>query len=469
MKLVLLSGGSGKRLWPLSNDSRSKQFLRVLTKSNEHANEQDHRESMVQRLWRQLVSNQFQNDVFVSTNKKQVDIIQSQLGYNIPLIIEPERRDTFPAIALASAYLHSEVGIDSDEVITVMPVDLYVDISFFRIVRELENVIHHSGKNIALIGVSPTYPSTKYGYIIPKQEEDNLDTRKYHQVQKFVEKPTEEVAKQLLEQKALWNCGIFTFSLGYILKQLEKRELPTQYDELVTMYDKLPVISFDYEIVEKEDKTVVLPYDEEWKDIGTWNTLTETMEKQLIGKQCRSQECTNTHIINELDIPVVVVGVSNAVVAASSEGILISDKSSSHQVKEIMKDFHQRLMFEEKRWGWYRVLDYKVHGEDMEVLTKRLCVYKGKNLSYQCHHKRSEVWVVVAGEGEFILDGVLSMIKAGDVLEIPVGAKHGIKAIQDIEIIEVQLGSKLEEEDIVRLSYDWEEIKKALDAGENTY
>lgn len=457
MKLVLLSGGSGKRLWPLSNVSRSKQFLKVLT----NANEQDQRESMVQRLWRQLAACQLLDDVYISTNNKQVDIIQNQLGSDISLLIEPEKRDTFPAIALAASYLHSQVGIDSDEVIIVMPVDLYVDIHFFRIVSELEHVIHHSGKNIALIGVSPTYASTNYGYIIPKLDEDKPDARTYHLVEKFVEKPTEKVAQQLLEQKALWNCGIFAFSLGYLLKQMEKRGLPTKYNELITMYDKLPVISFDYEIVEKEDQTVVLPFDGEWKDIGTWNTLTETMQNSQVGKCYSSLNCANTHIINELDIPVVVVGISNAVVAASSEGILISDKSTSHHIKEIMKEDQQRPMFEEKRWGWYRVLEYKVQSAGREVLTKRLCIYAGKNVSYQYHHNRREVWVIVAGEGEFILDGVLSMIKAGDVIDIPVGAKHGIKAIQDLEMIEVQLGSKLEEEDIVRLSFDWEEIKKA--------
>ncbi len=444
MKLVLLSGGSGKRLWPLSNDSRSKQFLKLLIDSKNEL------ESMVQRLWRQLDSNELLDAVYISTNKTQAEIIQSQLGTEIPLIIEPERRDTFPAITLAAAYLHSIAGVDLNEVIAVMPVDLYVENHFFNQVKELEKVIHQSGMNIALIGVNPTYASTKYGYIIPDQEErSSPQSPGYKKVKRFVEKPTEELALKLIEQKALWNCGIFAFQLGYMISQLEKRGLSTKYHEVVQHYDKLPIISFDYEIVEKDDQAVVIPYNGDWKDIGTWNTLTENMQNKIIGKGFMSKDCTNTNLINELDIPVVVLGVSNVVVAASPDGILVSGKSTSHHVKEVVKNLGQRPMFEERRWGWYRVLDYKAFAEGFEVLTKRICIFAGKNLSYHCHHKRSEVWVVAAGEGEFVLDGNLSKVKAGDVLEIPLGAKHGIKAITEVEIIEVQMGSKLEEEDIV--------------------
>jgi mannose-1-phosphate guanylyltransferase len=457
MKLILLSGGSGKRLWPLSNESRSKQFLKVLT------HQENEMESMVQRIWRQLDSNHLLDDVFLSIDKTHVDIIQSQLGTKVPLIIEPERRDTFPAIALAAAYLHSTVGVNVNEIITVMPVDPFVEDPFFHKIKELEDIIQQSDTDIALIGVNPTYPSTKYGYILPHTNEENYEN--YMKVKGFKEKPTVEQAGRLLKQNALWNCGIFAFRLGYMIEQLEKRSLPTQYDELIDQYERMPKISFDYEIVEKAERIAVNPYNELWKDLGTWKTLTEEMQTKIIGKGLMSEDCINTHLINELDIPVIVLGASNLVVATSPDGILVSDKEKSHQIKEIVTDFNQRPMFEERRWGWYRVLEYKESPKGMEVLTKRLCLFAGKNLSYQYHYKRSEVWVIVQGEGEFVLDGVLSYVKPGDVLNIPVGGKHGIKAIKDLEIIEVQMGRKLEEEDIIRLFMSWEELKKTI--GEN--
>lgn len=459
MKLILLSGGSGKRLWPLSNNSRSKQFLKMLTSS------EDELESMVQRIWRQLELNQLKDFSYISTSNTQVDILQNQLGTAVPLIIEPERRDTFPAIALAATYLYSIIGANRNEVIIIMPVDPYVEDQFFNKVKELEDVVLHSTMDIALIGVNPTYASTKYGYIIPEEGKKNeQDAREFINVIDFKEKPTEEQAERLIEQQALWNCGVFAFKLGYMIDQLDKRGLPIQYDKVLEHYGSLPKISFDYEIVEKAEQVVVLPYNGYWRDLGTWNTLTEEMQTNILGRGSISNECINSHLINELDIPVVVLGASNLVVATSSDGILVSEKSASHHVKEIVKDIEQRPMFEERRWGWYRVLDYKKPTEGTEVLTKRLFVFAGHNLSYQYHHYRSEVWVVVAGEGEFVLDDKLSYVKQGDVLTIPLGAKHGIKAFNDLEIIEVQMGSKLEEEDIVRLYMSWEELKNSLDS-----
>lgn len=456
MKLILLSGGSGKRLWPLSNDFRSKQFLKMLTSPENKL------ESMVQRIWRQLDLNGLLDIAYISTNNNQLDIIQSQLGTGVPLIIEPERRDTFPAIMLAAAYMYSVIGVNANEVITVMPVDPLVEDPFFDKVKDLEEVIRQTGVDIALIGVNPTYPSTKYGYIIP--EEMNYEQlQSYIKVKGFKEKPTEEQAKKLIQQHALWNCGVFAFRLGYMIEKLEERGLPAKYKEIIQHYERFPKISFDYEIVEKAKQIAVIPYNGYWKDLGTWNTLTEEMQTDIIGRGSMSEDCTGTHIINELDIPVIVVGTSNMVVATSPDGILISDKQRSHQIKEIVKDFDRRPMFEERRWGWYRVLDFKESTDGTKVLTKRLCVLSGKNISYQYHHKRSEVWVIVSGEGEFVLDDVVSYVKPGDILSIPIGGKHGIKAIKDLEMIEVQMGSELVEEDIVRLFLSWEEMKEAID------
>lgn len=449
MRLVLLSGGSGKRLWPLSNDTRSKQFLKVLESDN------GEKQSMVQRVWRQLENTGLAQSAVIATSKMQRDMIHSQIGIDIPLIIEPERRDTFPAISLASSYLYSSENTSLDEVIVVLPVDPYVNDAFFQKVKELENVLLESDADLALIGVKPTYPSTKYGYIVPEKQ---LNHDQCLSVSYFSEKPDEKKAEQLIHRNALWNCGVFAFKLRYMLEILEEMELPVQYSELYPLYPTLPKISFDYQVVEKTKKIVVLPYNGYWKDLGTWNTLTEEMAATQIGKGKMCEETINTHVINELDIPVTVIGAENLVVVASPDGILVSDKASSPKIKELIHDFNQPLMYEERIWGWSRILDYASYENGLEMVTKRICIHAGKSSSYHYHNRRDEVWTIVKGEGELALDDRITRVKAGDIIHLPVGKKHGIKALTDLEFIEVQTGLDIHEEDFVRLYYQWEDV-----------
>ncbi len=294
MKLVLLSGGSGKRLWPLSNDARSKQFLKVLEGKN------GEKESMVQRVWGQLGEAGLQENTMIATSKAQVDMLQSQLGQDVSIITEPERRDTFPAIALAAAYLYSIQGVELDEVVLILPVDPYVDDQFFHRIKDIEEVLSSTETDIGLVGVTPTYPSEKYGYIVPEahsQESSSLP------VSYFREKPSEKEAAALIEKGALWNCGVFAFKLDYMISFLEEKGLPIQYEELLKQYSILPKNSFDYEVVEKTKNIAAIPYDGYWKDLGTWNTLTEEMTTSIIGKGKMCEASTHTHIVNELDIP----------------------------------------------------------------------------------------------------------------------------------------------------------------------
>jgi len=452
LKLILLSGGSGKRLWPLSNDSRSKQFLKVLESKSENRN----LESMVQRVWKQITNVGLANSTVIATGKSQEDMIKSQLDNQAGLIIEPCRRDTFPAIALAATYVYSVQKAELDEVVAILPVDPYVDDKFFSRVKDLEKVVQESNAQLALIGVTPTYPSSKYGYIVPDSEKNS---KEYFTVSRFTEKPSEEQAMCLIEEGALWNCGVFAFKLGYVISILEEKGLPTEYEKLLEQYATLPKISFDYEVVEKTKNIVALPYDGYWKDLGTWNTLTEEMATTQIGKGVISRDSENIHLINELDIPVTVLGTTNLIVAASPDGILVSNKEASPRIKELVGEFDNRPMYEERRWGWYRVLDYTKLEDEKEVLTKRICITSGENLSYQLHDYRNETWTIIKGKGEFILNDQMRIVKPGDVVQIQAGDKHAVKAITDLEIIEVQMGSQLIEEDIVRLLMTWEEIK----------
>lgn len=450
MKLILLSGGSGKRLWPLSNDSRSKQFLKVLKDENGNM------ESMVQRVHKQISKYYSDLDIFIATSKNQVDMLENQLGKDVTVLVEPERRDTFPAIALAATYLYSEVGIDLNEVVCVLPVDPYVDDRFFDSLSMLEEALHQSDAELALIGVKPTYPSEKYGYIVP----ETLDIKNgFAQVSHFVEKPKENFAKELINKNAYWNCGVFAFKLDKIISRLEQNGLPVSYKQLHKQYSTLNKTSFDYEVVEQTNSIVFTPYDGEWKDLGTWNTLTEEMKFSILGNGSLCQKSNNTHLINELDIPVRVLGIKDAIIAVSPDGILIADKEESPKVKEVIEDLSQRLMYEERKWGYYRVLDFTKYKNE-EVLTRRIVIKKNSNLSYQYHLKRKEIWTVLTGTAEVVLDGKVHTITPGSVLEINYGVKHAVKALEDFEMIEVQIGSELIEEDIYRLSLEWKEIEK---------
>lgn len=449
MNLVLLSGGSGKRLWPLSNDTRSKQFLKVLEgKDNEE-------QSMVQRVWGQVKKVGLDKSSVIATSKMQRDMIYSQVGMDVPLVIEPERRDTFPAIALAASYLYSVKNISKNDIVVILPVDPYVNDDFFEKVKDLEGVLKDSKADLALVGVKPTYPSSKYGYIVPNEP---IDVENYFTVSHFTEKPSEEKAQTLMNMNALWNCGVFAFKLQYLINVLTQKGLPIQYEELKVMYNKLPKTSFDYEIVEKAKDVVAISYEGYWKDLGTWNTLTEEMATNKIGKGILSDDSVNTHLINELDIPVTVLGVKDIVVAASPDGILVADKASSPKIKELIGGFNHPPMYEERIWGWSRVLDYAKYEDGNEMVTKRICIHEGKNSSYHFHNLRDEVWTIVRGEGELVLDDRITRVKAGDIIHLPAGKKHGIKALSELEFVEVQTGFGISDEDFTRLYFEWDEV-----------
>lgn len=449
MKFILLSGGSGQRLWPLSNSVRSKQFLKLLQS-------QDGYESMIQRIWRQVGDAGLLEHTYLSVGKNQIDSIHNQLGNNVRLIIEPERRDTFPAIVLAATYLHSVEKIDPHEVICVLPVDHLVESHFFSELIKLENALLQTNADIALLGLSPTRPSQKYGYIIPEETNDST----YQKVKQFVEKPDRYTAKTLIQSNALWNCGVFAFKLQYLLNILTTMGYTTNYNELISQYKELPKNSIDFEVIEKAKNIVVEPFKGYWKDLGTWGDFTKTMLTNIKGRGKVSDDSVNVHIINELNIPVVINGLSDIVFVASQDGILISHKEKTSAIKPLVRDVIDRPMVEERRWGSYRVLDFETLGNGNKVLTKSISIHSGKSISYQTHAKRSEVWTIISGHGLFVLNDNIRNVNPGDVLEIPVGSMHAIKALTDLQFIEVQMGSELIEEDIVRICMTWDEVEQ---------
>ena len=199
----------------------------------------------------------------------------------------------------------------------------------------------------------------------------------------------------------------------------------------------------------------VVPFNGKWKDLGTWNSLTEELSSTAIGNALLGEQAENTHVINELGIPVFCNGVKDVVVASSPDGILVCGKECSENIKNYVDNLSPRPMYEERRWGSYRVLDSTTYSDGYMSLTKVLHLKSGRYISYQIHEHRQEVWTVVDGEGIVVLDGVISRVSRGDVLTIKRGQKHAIKAVTDLQIVEVQMGDSLVEEDIRRFDWKW--------------
>ena len=426
MNIVLLSGGSGKRLWPLSNDIRSKQFIKIFRK------EDGGYESMVQRVYRQIKAVDPQATVTIATSKAQVSAIHNQLGESVGVSVEPCRRDTFPAIALATAYLVDVKGIDPEESVVVCPVDPYVEEDYFEALKALSEQADKGEANLVLMGIEPTYPSEKYGYVIP----DTADG--VAMVKTFKEKPDKETAEKYIAQGALWNGGVFAYKLKYVLQKAHELIEFADYQDLFEKYETLTKISFDYAVAEKEPRIQVMRFGGQWKDLGTWNTLTEAMEESVIGEAMMNDRCEGVHIINELNVPVLAMGLHDVVISASSEGILVSDKEQSSYIKPFVDKIDQQIMFAEKSWGSFHVLDV-----EKASMTIKVTLNPGHSMNYHSHKNRDEVWVVIAGDGRTVVDGVQRCVKAGDVITMSAGCRHTVLADTELKLIEVQLGEEI--------------------------
>lgn len=439
MNIILLSGGSGKRLWPLSNDIRSKQFIKIFKK------EDGTYESMVQRMYNMIKTVDPSATVTIATSRSQVSAINNQLGDDVGVSIEPCRRDTFPAIALATAYLADVMNVDKDEAVVVCPVDPFVEEDYFVALKSLCDRAATGSANLVLMGMEPTYPSEKYGYVMTSSQSDR-DTV-FYPVTEFKEKPDLETAKAYLRQGALWNGGVFAYRLSYVLDRAHELIDFKDYRDLFTKYDTLEKISFDYAVVEKERDIEVMRFAGRWKDLGTWNTLTEAMEEPVIGDAILNETCEDVHVINELNVPILVMGMKNAVVCASAQGVLVSDKEQSSYIKPFVDKIDDKIMFSEKSWGSYQVI-----GVDDGSMTVRVTLNPGHGMHYHSHRMRDEVWTVIEGEGIATIDDKETEIKTGDVLTMNAGIKHKVMTKTGLKLIEVQIGEEISVHD--KIKYD---------------
>lgn len=346
----------------------------------------------------------------IATGEGQRDAISSQLGNTVDIVTEPERRDTFPAIALACLYLEKEKRCAPDEVVVVMvmPSDPYTDENCFRTIGRMAAAVERGTSDLVL-----------------------------------------------MDGGALWNGGVFAFRLGY-LKALTSHYLQAAtFGEARDRYGELPKISFDYEVAEKAESVAVIPFNGLWKDLGTWDALSEVIGDKAIGNVLMDGSCHDTHVVNTLDMPCICAETDNLIVAASPDGILVAGKDSCERIKPLVSQINTRPMFEERRWRTYKVVDrYEAEDGRSRSLTKHLCIQAGKSISYQWHFHRDEVWTFVDGTGILVIDGEEREVKCGDVVHIRKGQKHAVKALTDLHFIEVQTGDVLEENDIERM--EWE-------------
>ena len=439
MNIVLLSGGSGKRLWPLSNDIRSKQFIKLFKK------EDGSYESMVQRVYRQIRSINKDASVTIAASRAQVSSIRNQLGDSVQISVEPCRRDTFPAIALVSAYLRDVQGVDENEPVVVCPVDPFVEDGYFQMLKRLSDQAEKGEANLVLMGIAPTYPSEKYGYIIPE------GTGEISRVSAFREKPDAETAEAYIARGALWNGGVFAYKLNYILQKAHSLIDFTDYHDLFAKYETLPRISFDCAVAEQEKQIQVMRFAGEWKDLGTWNTLTEAMEETCIGDVRMDETCSNVHVLNEIGIPILAMGLKDVVISASPDGILVSDKEQSSYMKPYVDSIDRQAMFAEKSWGSFRVLDV-----EPESMTIKVTLNPGHRMNYHSHRNRDEVWTVISGTGRTVVDEMEQSVHPGDVITMQAGCRHTIIAVTELKLIEVQLGKEISVDDKEKFPFEFE-------------
>ena len=405
----------------MSNDVRSKQFIKIFKKpeaaqqcnagegNSSCIREQDPDayaeniyESMLQRVFRQIRTVDPEASVTIATARSQVSAIRNQIGEEVGISVEPCRRDTFPAIVLAASYLRDIKGVPEEEAVVVCPVDPYVDDAYFTALQQLWELAQKGTANLVLMGIRPTYPSEKYGYIIPDTA-DNVS-----KVSTFKEKPDAATAQTYIDQGGLWNGGVFAFKLSYVLERAHQLIDFTDYADLYSKYDTLSKISFDYAVAEHEPDITVMRFDGGWKDLGTWNTLTEAM------------------------------GLKDVVISASPEGILVSDKEQSSYIKPFVDAINRQVMFAEKSWGSFRILDV-----EETSLTIKVTLNPGHRMNYHSHDRRNEVWTVISGQGRTIVDGMEQPVKAGDVITMEAGCRHTVIADTVLKLIEVQLGSHI--------------------------
>jgi len=424
--MILLSGGSGKRLWPLSNEIRSKQFLRVLKDGRGGY------ESMLQRVFRQLRAEFPAAHVVVATGAAQREQILSQLGDAVDIVSEPQRRDTFPAIALAATFLHDRCGSPDEDVVVVLPVDVFAEQHYFTTIGRMCEVVEAGIAELVLMGIAPTFASSRFGYMVPGKPAEGCAL-----IERFVEKPSLELAADLIAGGALWNGGVFACELGYLMEIVRSHVGTLSFSRLHDSYGTLEKTSFDYAVVEKATSVAMVPYNGMWKDLGTWDTLAQEIGPQGIGEQLLSTTTEGTVVINELGIPVVVVGTRNLIVATSPDGILVSDAQPGVELKPLVDTLGHPPRFEQLRWGTRTILDRTCDGRDGLREIRNVELVALQEVSITGTVGTILVMVCTDGMGTWTIGGDTRQVEPGTTIHVAGGASGVLHSDMGMRLVEI--------------------------------
>lgn len=451
---IILAGGSGSRLWPLSRELYPKQLLNLNSDR-----------SLLQTTFERLANFMPKENILSITNTKHTSNVRmqlSELADKISLLSEPVSKNTAPAIALATKFITQTS--DNDPVIIVVPSDHLIENQdkFISTVKKGEKLAEEG--YIVTFGIRPNYPETGYGYI---NTSDKLSEG--FKVKEFVEKPNEETAKKYLQAGTYyWNSGIFMFKASTLLNEVDKlapeiakisQEIDfTQSSDIPFIsFDKMPNISIDYAIMEKSNRIALVELESDWNDLGSWQAIYDVSKKDKDGNvfvgHVLDKDSKNSFVYSSSKL-VATIGLEDTVIVETEDAILACKKDKTQDVKYIYNELKQQndnthLVHKTvyRPWGFYTVI-----AQGKGFITKIIHVNQGQKLSVQSHNHRSEHWVVLSGTALVKLDSEEHILKPGHSVDIPVKAIHSLQNPydEDLEIIEVQKGDILLEEDIIR-------------------